>query len=177
MILKLRLAISAAALALAGCVSTHTTADETATEGAAAAPVSPPTPSTAPPPATPTEQPHQAPAVAPTHTPPAEPIAPPEPAPSGQGLGGVSVRFGIAPGDYSDVEPGVLVGEVFPGTSADLAGIRPGDRMTKWNGKPIADVETWMPLLAGAKPGDVVDVTYVRDGKEAVAKVTLQPRQ
>jgi predicted metalloprotease with PDZ domain len=121
------------------------------------------------PPPSPVE--HQARPTPPPHAP-AEPV----PAPSGGGLAGVQVRFGIAPGNYADDQPGVLIGEVFDGTSAALAGLKPGDRMTRWNGKPIPDVEGWMPFLAAARPGDVVDLTFLRDGKELTAKVTLQAR-
>lgn len=87
------------------------------------------------------------------------------------------VRFGIAPGTYSDDRPGVEVGDVYENTSAADAGIKTGDRMIKWNGKEIRTVEEWMPLLTQHSPGDVVDVTLIRDGKEQVVKVTLKGRE
>ncbi len=87
------------------------------------------------------------------------------------------VRFGIAPGDYSGDKPGVLVGDVTEGTSAAEAGIKAGDLITKWNGKEIKSVEAWMPLLGEAKPGDVVEIVYVRDGKEMTTKATLKARR
>lgn len=86
------------------------------------------------------------------------------------------VRFGIAPGSYSDDKPGVEVGDVYEGTPAAEAGIKVGDRMIKWNGKEVANVEEWMPMLSNHKPGDVVDVTLLRDGKEITLKVTLKAR-
>ncbi|MFN0012592.1 MAG: M28 family peptidase [Phycisphaerales bacterium] len=89
----------------------------------------------------------------------------------------IRVRFGIAPGDYQDNQPGVLVGDVFPGTSAALAGIVKGDRLTKWDGKEIKGIEEWMPFLRAAKPGDVVEITLVRAGKDEVVKVTLKGRE
>lgn len=92
------------------------------------------------------------------------------PAPRGR------VRFGIAPGDYSGDTPGVLVGDVFDNTPAAKAGLKKGDLMTKWNGKELADVETWMPLLQQAKAGDVVKVTFKRDGAEQTVDVTLAAR-
>lgn len=87
------------------------------------------------------------------------------------------VRFGIAPGDYSGDEKGVLIGDVSDGTSAAEAGLKPKDLMTKWNGKPLVSVESWMPLLAEAKPGDVVEITFMRDGKEMTTKATLKARR
>ncbi len=86
------------------------------------------------------------------------------------------VRFGVAPGSYSDDKPGVEVGDVYEGTSAADAGIKVGDRMIKWNGKPIENVEAWMPMLTAQKPGDEVEVTLLRDGKELTVKVKLKAR-
>lgn len=106
-----------------------------------------------------------------------------EPAPPGTGragpggaMGGMRVRFGIAPGDYSG-EDGVLVGDVYPNTSAAEAGLKEGDRMTRWNDKALTSVEDWMPLLISAKPGDKVVIKYVRAGKEAETTATLKGRE
>ncbi len=92
------------------------------------------------------------------------------------GMGGIRVRFGVAPGDYSGEKPGVLVGDVFPDMPAAKAGIKSGDLMTKWNGKAIESVESWMPLLASHKPGDEVEIVIVRDGAEQTVKATLVAR-
>ncbi|MBI1189595.1 MAG: M28 family peptidase [Tepidisphaera sp.] len=84
-------------------------------------------------------------------------------------LGGVRVKFGIMPGNYSDDEAGVLIG----GLSGDQwpaakAGLKAGDRMLTWNGEKIDSVEGWMKQLVKAKPGDVVEIGFTRkvDGKE-----------
>lgn len=87
-----------------------------------------------------------------------------------------NIRLGIAPGDYSGSTPGVLVGEVFDGTSAALAGIKKGDRLMKWNGEEMPDVESMMSNLAKHKPGDKVDVVILRDGKEQTITITLMAR-
>lgn len=86
------------------------------------------------------------------------------------------VRFGIAPGDYSGEEKGVLVGEVLPETPAAKAGLRKNDLLVRWNDNRIASVEEWMPYLSAGKPGDVVKVTIMRDGKELDINVTLEAR-
>lgn len=90
------------------------------------------------------------------------------------------VRFGIAPGDYSGDEKGVLVGEVFPDLPAAKAGLKQGDLIIKWNDTPVEDVESWMPLLSKAKPGDVVTIVYKRkiDGtmQEQTTQATLIAR-
>lgn len=86
------------------------------------------------------------------------------------------IRFGISPGDYSGEEKGVLVGEVLPGTPASKAGVKANDLIIKWNDNRIAGVEEWMPYFNAAKPGDVVKVTLIREGKEMTLDVTLEPR-
>jgi S1-C subfamily serine protease len=37
-------------------------------------------------------------------------------------------------------------------------------------------VEEWMPYFSAGKPGDVVKVTVMRDGKEMDISVTLEAR-
>lgn len=86
----------------------------------------------------------------------------------------VRVRFGIAPGDYSGAKPGVLVGQVFPETSAAEGGLQAGDLMTKWNDTEVKAVEDWMPLLENAEPGDEVTITFIRDDKEQTTTVKLK---
>ncbi len=92
-------------------------------------------------------------------------------------LKGVSVRLGIAPGNYADDQPGVLVGDVYPETSAANAGILKGDRLIRWGGEELADVGSMMDRLAGHKPGDVVEIVVIRDGKEIPIKVKMLARQ
>lgn len=86
------------------------------------------------------------------------------------------VRFGIAPGDYSGGEVGVLVGEVIDGLPAQRAGLQKGDRIIKWNDQDVESVEAWMPLLMAGKPGDKVTIVYIRDGKENTTTAELVGR-
>ncbi len=90
---------------------------------------------------------------------------------------GVSVRLGIAPASYSDDKPGVVAGEIYPNTSAALAGIRQGDRLIRWGGEELADVQAMMNRLADHKPGDVVEIVVLRDGKEVPIQVKMLPRE
>lgn len=93
------------------------------------------------------------------------------------GIAGTKVRFGIAPGNYGDDEPGVEVADVYAGTSAAVAGILKGDRLMKWNDKVLKGVEDWMPLLGAAKPGDKVEIELVRKGETKKVSVVLQARE
>ncbi|MBN8598604.1 MAG: M28 family peptidase [Planctomycetes bacterium] len=86
------------------------------------------------------------------------------------------IRFGISPGDYSGEEKGILVGEVLPETPASKAGLKANDLIIKWNDNRVASVEEWMPYFNAAKPGDVVKVTLLREGKEMNFDVTLEAR-
>lgn len=90
---------------------------------------------------------------------------------------GVSVRLGIAPGNYADDQPGVMVGEVYENTSAANAGMQKGDRIIRWGGEELVDVGSMMERLASHKPGDVVEIVVVREGKEVPLMVTMLARQ
>ncbi|MDX2132264.1 MAG: M28 family peptidase [Planctomycetota bacterium] len=86
---------------------------------------------------------------------------------------GLRVRFGIMPGDYAG-EDGVLVGDTTgPDTPAAKAGLKAGDRITRWNGEKVTTIEQWMGLMAKNNPGDVVEIVFVREGAEQTTKATL----
>ena len=99
-----------------------------------------------------------------------------DPNAGGSGIAGSKVRFGIAPGNYGDDEPGVEVADVFAGTCAADAGILKGDRLMKWNDKTLKSIEDWMPLLTAAKPGDKVEIELMRKGEAKKVTVTLKAR-
>jgi serine protease DegQ len=72
-----------------------------------------------------------------------------------------------------DQAAGVLVREVGEGTPAADAGLRPGDVLTKLDGKPLDTVEDLFGQLRQHRPGDKVTVTVVRDGREQQVTATL----
>lgn len=63
---------------------------------------------------------------------------------------------------------------VVAGSPADKAGIRRGDIITHVNGKEVKDTAPLATQLNQFKPGDEVELTLVRDGKEQTVKVTLE---
>ncbi|HLO39633.1 MAG TPA: M28 family peptidase [Phycisphaerales bacterium] len=83
------------------------------------------------------------------------------------------VRFGIQPGDYSG-EDGVMIGAVTEGGTAAEAGVKAGDKLTKWNGKDVTTVQSWMALMGEQRPGDEVEFVVVRDGKEVTLKAKMK---
>ncbi len=59
------------------------------------------------------------------------------------------------------------------GTPAAEAGLKSGDVITALNGKAVDDAADLTLRVGSFKPGDKVDLTYVRDGAEKTAQVTL----
>lgn len=92
----------------------------------------------------------------------------------GRGPRGNRVRIGFMP-DFQDESevPGVLVGRVSPGSGAAKAGMQDGDRIIKIADKKIDSMMDFRPTLKDNKPGDVVEVTVLRDGTEVVLTVEL----
>jgi len=86
------------------------------------------------------------------------------------------------------VKAGVLVQDVQAGTPADKAGLRGGnisaqvngdeiqiggDIIIKVDGEAIATADDLATEIQGHEPGDEVEITYLRDGKERTVKVEL----
>ncbi len=68
---------------------------------------------------------------------------------------------------------GAIVDQVTPGTPAAEAGLKPGDVITKLDGQPIEDASDLTRRIGSFKPGDKVELTYLRDGADKTASVTL----
>jgi serine protease Do len=68
---------------------------------------------------------------------------------------------------------GAIVDETMPGTPAASAGLKPGDVITKVNGNEVKDASDLTRMLGLMKPGAKVELSYLRDGAEKTAAVTL----
>jgi putative serine protease PepD len=68
---------------------------------------------------------------------------------------------------------GLYVSAVQPGGPAAQAGIAPGDIITEIEGAPAVNNTQLETLTLTQKPGDIVTLTYERDGHTANADVTL----
>ncbi|MEM8756978.1 MAG: M28 family peptidase [Planctomycetota bacterium] len=90
-------------------------------------------------------------------------------------MGDIRVRFGVSP-SYSAEGDGIAIQSVTSDGPAANAGVQAGDRLVRWDGRKLEDVEAWMPLLARHEPGDVVRIGIVRDGQEQTLEVTLEAR-
>jgi len=74
-----------------------------------------------------------------------------------------------------DVEPGkgILVAQVSEDSPAKKAGLRQGDIIIKFRGKPVVDVGDFRNRVALTAPSSKVQLTVLRNGKEMNLKVTI----
>lgn len=68
---------------------------------------------------------------------------------------------------------GALVAQVTSGSAAEKAGLKAGDLITKIDDRPIGSVEELIVAVRSNAPGDKVEITYIRDGKESTVSATL----
>lgn len=69
---------------------------------------------------------------------------------------------------------GLYVNNVLDGGGADAAGLKEGDILTKVGGKNINYSSDLQESIGRLRPGDKVQLSYMRDGKERNANVTLK---
>lgn len=75
----------------------------------------------------------------------------------------------------NEIPQGALVQEVITGSSADAAGIKRGDIITKIDGKQIDDTDATLAILISKKKvGDVITVSLYSDNQNKDVKVTLK---
>ncbi|MEI3867041.1 trypsin-like peptidase domain-containing protein [Microbacterium sp. CCNWLW134] len=74
--------------------------------------------------------------------------------------------------DDADIT-GAYIAEVTAGGAAEAAGLRAGDIVTEFNGVPITDSVDLTAQVRALAAGSEVSLTYVRDGRDATADVTL----
>jgi serine protease Do len=72
-----------------------------------------------------------------------------------------------------DKPQGALVTNVNKGSSAEKAGIQVQDVIVEFDGKHVETSASLPPLVGAVKPGSIVDLTLVRDGKTKIIKATL----
>jgi len=71
-------------------------------------------------------------------------------------------------------DKGALVAEVEPNSPASKAGLKNGDVILQFNGKPVADDSQLRLEVAGAAPGDKVPVRIWRDGADKTIDVVIR---
>jgi len=96
-----------------------------------------------------------------------------------RGLLGVSIQS-VSPelADYLDkkfpVDQGVYVGGVNENSAGKAAGLKEGDIIISIDGKAVNNVSMLQEMVARKRPGDKVEVEYIRDGKTSKTSATLK---
>ena len=105
-----------------------------------------------------------------------EVVAAEAPAPSREGSG-YGPYLGTVPSFGEEEVPGVLLQGVAPGSPAEKAGIRAGDRIVRFDGASVANLEEYAARLFAARPGQQVRIGLLRDGQLVEVVTTLGRRR
>ncbi|MCX7607178.1 MAG: Do family serine endopeptidase [Bacteroidia bacterium] len=74
------------------------------------------------------------------------------------------------------VSQGVYVGDVYGGSAAEEAGLRPGDVIVEIEGRPVHSPAELTELVARHRPGDRIRVSYYRGSKRYETTARLRGR-
>ncbi len=74
---------------------------------------------------------------------------------------------------YNVDQTGVYIYEVY-GSNAIKAGLKAGDRITKFNGKTVSDSDKLIAAIQKKKVGEEISLTVERSGKEITVKFKLE---
>jgi hypothetical protein len=90
--------------------------------------------------------------------------------------GGYGPDFGSIP-DFTELPNGVRFADVRPGSPAAKAGLKAGDILTQFDGKPIQNLYDFTYALRASHPGQEVLVKVLRGNQSIEAKVLLTERK
>ncbi len=94
-----------------------------------------------------------------------------------RGLLGVTVQGvtgDLATGLGLDKAEGALVSNVTPNGAAAKAGVKQGDVILSYQGRPVVDTNAFRNEIAATKPGSTVTLKVLRDGRTSELKATLE---
>jgi aminopeptidase YwaD len=98
-------------------------------------------------------------------------------APGPRGGEGYGPYLGTVP-SFGEAElPGVLLQGVAPGSPAEKAGMRAGDRIVSFDGASVANLEEYAARLFAARPGQEVRIGLIRDDRRVEVVTTLGRRR
>jgi len=69
---------------------------------------------------------------------------------------------------------GALVSDVTPGGAAARAGLKRGDVILRYQGRPVVDTNTFRNEIAATRPGSTITLQVLREGKSSEVKATLE---
>lgn len=94
--------------------------------------------------------------------------------------GSIGVEFSALPRPeilrVYGVKNGVTISNVRPDSPAAKAGLQGEDTITAVNGKPIKSGDELVTLISSTRPGNKINLTYVRNGQQKEASVTVADR-
>jgi serine protease Do len=67
---------------------------------------------------------------------------------------------------------GAVVSSVTPDSPAERAGLRRGDVIVEYNGRPVTDSDSLVNMVVATKPGTTVPVTVYRDNQRKTLSIT-----
>ncbi len=88
---------------------------------------------------------------------------------------GYGAYLGSVP-DFTPVERGVRLSGVSPGSPAETAGLQAGDIIVALGERDVLDLQGLTDALRAHKPGDTVDVRFLRAGETKTVKIRLGTR-
>lgn len=90
------------------------------------------------------------------------------------GITGIEIeRYERQMGVELSVDKGVIILEIAPNSSADKAGLRPGDVIIKMDNQEIESMSQLSKMLYKYKKGDKANLIIVRNGKEIAVEVVF----
>jgi hypothetical protein len=101
------------------------------------------------------------------------PASSPRGGPAGRASGGAFL--GIA-ADLRAGWDGVRLGSIVPGSAAERAGLRPGDVLVRLADTGLHGFADLREQLGRSRPGDTLDLLFIREGEDHATSVTLGAR-
>jgi hypothetical protein len=89
---------------------------------------------------------------------------------------GTDVYLGSIPDMAGSDTPGLRLSGVRAGSPADAGGLKAGDVIVEFAGKPVKDLYQYSDALYAHKPGDEVVIVVLRDGRRVSLTVKLGKR-
>lgn len=94
----------------------------------------------------------------------------------GPSTSGSQAYLGSIPDMSASAVPGLRLTGVRAGSPAEKGGLAAGDVIVEFGGAKVTDLQSYSDALYSHKPGDVVHVVFLRDGKRMETDVTLGTR-
>jgi len=98
------------------------------------------------------------------------------PAPAAGSREGSSVYLGSVPDMSAGDGSGLRLSGVRPGSPADSAGLRAGDVVVELGGRAVKDLYGYSDALYAHRPGDRVEIVFLRGGERRTTTATLGRR-